>query len=48
MKVSEKPMASPVFVKDAVMGDKVTAKIIKARKLRLYGQSDGGTQAISI
>ncbi len=37
-----------VFVKDAVIGDTVTAKIMKAKKNYGYGRLDGDSQAISI
>ena len=38
MKVSERLMASPFFVKDAVIGDTVRAKIMKAKKNYGYGR----------
>ena len=37
-----------VFVKDAVIGDTVTAKIIKAKKKLWLRTSYGGAEAISV
>lgn len=36
-----------VFVKDAVIGDRISAKIIKAKELRLW-PSDGGDHTVPV